>query len=725
MFNRLGSRLGSPGVGSISTTEETLIFDQFTTARPVGQITGTLTEPSGHTRVDTDPDGIHTLTGGEYAINGTASNVVAGYISPLYARIPGRALYYKSTLRTTPAQARAAWTAGALANTSIATGGDIIATNQMHVRSNFSVPVNSAVIAASGSELVEGFAIQRQNGGFFLSRAGGAGNYRLWWVYRDGLYDQSYCNAVIQQGVVGATNVKFDDFKIIDLPAPFNSEYGLATDRKASPIVSDTLTHTADAIVEFTWTPLSSGLLDLMVRRTDDNNTLIVRCDQANSNIKVFEKVAGTETQKGSTGTQTWTVGTVYRVVVSLYGTAIVATVDLVNKVTTTSSVNTTSTGAKTNLAGLEFISWPASVAPALLVAGPRKAIDWQGDEYLSEIVRLRTTLAAGGAHNIVYLGGSITNGSSSSDFATTSWRAKVSAWLNAEFPTATLTHVNSGVGGTPSWYGLVRLQTDVIAHNPKLVIIDFAVNDSTFTYDQPSAEALIRRLRTALPTATLMCIFNFQVADPNVDLAANVKATVLAWWKAMCVRYHMPWFDFSVAMANVVTNGGHLITYMADIVHPDDDGHAVIAAGVKSILSRTTAIDTAISWSDHLAIIARSGTLTSIYENTPTVINGASGTSQVGTWAVDGTSIYSSDAATPATITFTATCQSWGLDTNYGVGSGVLHYSIDGAAFVAYDLTALGQTYQPVTALASRASHTFVLKVISGTIRINRFMAI
>ncbi len=120
-----------------------------------------------------------------------------------------------------------------------------------------------------------------------------------------------------------------------------------ATLDQASPVASTVYAAAADVFAEFTWTPGSSEVLDWQFRRTDDNNCQILRCDQAAGNIKLFDKVAGVETQVGSTATQTWTVGTPRRIVVLTGGTKIASYVAGTIKISQTSTANQTATGMK------------------------------------------------------------------------------------------------------------------------------------------------------------------------------------------------------------------------------------------------------------------------------------------------------------------------------------------------------------------------------------------
>lgn len=65
----------------------------------------------------------------------------------------------------------------------------------------------------------------------------------------------------------------------------------------------------ANMLVELEWTITSSEVLDIMIRRTDDNNCWIARCTQADDTMKLFEKNGGTETQRATASGMGWTAG--------------------------------------------------------------------------------------------------------------------------------------------------------------------------------------------------------------------------------------------------------------------------------------------------------------------------------------------------------------------------------------------------------------------------------
>jgi hypothetical protein len=145
----------------------------------------------------------------------------------------------------------------------------------------------------------------------------------------------------------------------------FATRTGVSTSASASPSAGDTGVMQADAWVEATWTPAANDVYELDVRRTDNDNRWIVRCDQAGSTIKLVERNAGGETERSSAAS-TWTVGTAYRIIVVCEGQSIQTTVGTGGKNNyALSSFNLTATGIKTSHAVTNLIAWPRTLTIA------------------------------------------------------------------------------------------------------------------------------------------------------------------------------------------------------------------------------------------------------------------------------------------------------------------------------------------------------------------------
>jgi hypothetical protein len=196
---------------------------------------------------------------------------------------------------------------------------------------------------------------------FYLIRGGIYTNWTLLYVSNTGTTAKApVLNFFDESGTA------LDNFRVLDL-APLDSRFasdeGLATARIASNSAGDTIAQQADALVEQTLTAATGVDKDLYVRWVDDNNTWIVRQNQAGSTVKLIEKVAGVETSRGSTAT-TYTNAVAYRHIAICEGIVIKVYVDNVLKITYSSaSFQATAIMAKGAAAGAELKSYPRTLS--------------------------------------------------------------------------------------------------------------------------------------------------------------------------------------------------------------------------------------------------------------------------------------------------------------------------------------------------------------------------
>ena len=104
----------------------------------------------------------------------------------------------------------------------------------------------------------------------------------------------------------------------------------------------------------------------------------------------------------------------------------------------------------------------------------------WAAPEYApvpAELLKARggldnviTKLTDGQEVRIAYFGGSIT--------AANGWRPQTLEWFRQTWPQATVVEINAAIGGTGSDLGVFRCAQDVLAHDPDLIFVEFAVND-------------------------------------------------------------------------------------------------------------------------------------------------------------------------------------------------------------------------------------------------------
>lgn len=320
-------------------------------------------------------------------------------------------------------------------------------------------------------------------------------------------------------------------------------------------------------------------------------------------------------------------------------------------------------------------------------------------------------------AQTLAWLGASITQTAGPTPTGTnptSGYRPLTEKWLEGNRTDIAVTGVNAGVGGTGTWYALVRLQADVIAQAPDAIILDLQVNDGTTTKDSASAEALIRRLRLALPNAALMGIFFIQCINYLLDDDTNANATQKAVWVTLFEKYGIPYADYAAEFQALVPGTYHAYDLLGDTVHPTSLGH-MIAHEVLRNKMRGGFFGTA-QW-DGVTLPAREYALSEDYQNTPTITDGTAYDTRSGTWADNGTTISSSTAG--SIVRYSATCQSIGINTGDGSTNPAVEISVDGGAYYSTSIA------QDGISIGTRAAHTIDIKVVSGTVKIDKFYAI
>ena len=176
-----------------------------------------------------------------------------------------------------------------------------------------------------------------------------------------------------------------------------------------------------------------------------------------------------------------------------------------------------------------------------------------------------------GEAVSIVYLGGSITEGAAAQP-RTTKCYAYLSAQLFAEKFMADpgkLQYHNAGISGTPSLLGITRCQQDVLAYQPDIVFVEFAVNDSSDPLGRMAYESLVRKLLNSETQPAVILIFTtlsggYSAQDHMQKIGNHYKLGMVSVHDAVQPQIKagkMAWSDYS-----------------GDYAHPTTEGHAFIA---------------------------------------------------------------------------------------------------------------------------------------------------
>jgi len=324
----------------------------------------------------------------------------------------------------------------------------------------------------------------------------------------------------------------------------------------------------------------------------------------------------------------------------------------------------------------------------------------------------------------IAYFGGSLSEGCGASDPATLSWRAQTTRFFRETFPAAEIHEINAAIGGTGSYLGAFRLEHDVLAAQPDLVFIEFAVNDNQVPEARVlrSLEGIVRHLRTAAPACKIVLVLN-GTAEYFTDYTAGRTPAAVALHQRVAAHYGIHaintgqklWREFSDGHAT----SAELFT---DGVHATDLGYAIYTEAVLAYLRTALAAP-----SDELAVTATS-------LPAPLTLNPLERATLVDAWILAGEGWqccdqmlagryphYVESTAPGATFTYAFTGTDVGLYWLVAPDSGEIEVSLDGQppeTFSSWDHYAKDFTRASFVTLAEdlpRAAHTITVRVLSS----------
>ncbi len=337
-----------------------LLRDLFTTDASAPLSSPRTCEPGPNTLTLVQTSGNFSIVSGEFTYpvpspTGTWQNM--GFVAVTgIARATGRAYLITSKLTSgsglnaglgfyasSALVASAAWTLGFHFGGFTYEGGSLATTTTL-----YSYSVGTTYTYA---------VILRSTGALFLVNDG---SWQLLWV--SVLNTTATLYPAFESSSMAGT---LDNARVVDLGGSFATDYGIATTYEATSSANDVIGTTADCIIEHTFTAATGVTKNILVRRLDDSNCWVVRCDQTGATIKLFEKNAGVETER-ATSAFTWTNGSSYRVMVTATGATIRAFAGLAaaqpgaaKNSYASATFQQTQTGAKVDHAGTNFTAWP------------------------------------------------------------------------------------------------------------------------------------------------------------------------------------------------------------------------------------------------------------------------------------------------------------------------------------------------------------------------------
>ncbi|MFZ2657522.1 MAG: GDSL-type esterase/lipase family protein [Victivallales bacterium] len=185
----------------------------------------------------------------------------------------------------------------------------------------------------------------------------------------------------------------------------------------------------------------------------------------------------------------------------------------------------------------------------------------------------LKTVFArasAGAPIRAVAIGGSITQSGGG-------W---IESWLKKTFPSSTVVMRNTGMSATGSALGMFRLERDVIAAQPDLVLIEYAVNDGGPEDDIIwTVESCVRRLKS-LPHPPAIVMLEAANRQRPVDTVPPQRK--------VADHYGLVSIDLNAAVqAKIQKDNLKWEDLLSDNVHMNKNGNAFYSEQISSVLEK------------------------------------------------------------------------------------------------------------------------------------------
>ncbi len=228
-------------------------------------------------------------------------------------------------------------------------------------------------------------------------------------------------------------------------------------------------------------------------------------------------------------------------------------------------------------------ISWLLALLlslPLLCAAQDEAAILKRSLVSMGDTARLQHALAKarrGEPVTVGVIGGSITGGAMASK-PELSWGNLAAKWWTDTFPQAKITFVNAGIGATCSDLGVHRVQAHLLDKHPDIVMVEYAVNDGINPMAAETLEGLVRRILKEPNQPAVMLLFTMDNKGGNTQQAhAEIGQ-----------HYGLPMASFRDALWPEM-EAKRIVweDVEADVVHPNDRGHAYCARFMTDICAK------------------------------------------------------------------------------------------------------------------------------------------
>lgn len=237
----------------------------------------------------------------------------------------------------------------------------------------------------------------------------------------------------------------------------------------------------------------------------------------------------------------------------------------------------------KIRLTLLALLAILAGRSPQAFAAGPASCPG--GDQPVPQLIHTATRLAADRPVVVVAVGSSSTRGWLASDPAH-SYPALLQALLNQAFPHAAFSVINRGVNGEDAAEEVLRLDTDVLAVHPDLVIWQVGANGALRAVDPAVFARLVSAGIAKLKSNSDVILMDNQrtarvMAAPENDRIDHVLAMIAS-------EQRVGLFQRSTLMDGWKAQGRSMQEFTAsDGLHMNDLGYRCVAQALSRAIAK------------------------------------------------------------------------------------------------------------------------------------------
>ncbi|MEA1951885.1 MAG: GDSL-type esterase/lipase family protein [Planctomycetota bacterium] len=166
-------------------------------------------------------------------------------------------------------------------------------------------------------------------------------------------------------------------------------------------------------------------------------------------------------------------------------------------------------------------------------------------------------------------------------------WCDMLGEALQKAYPKAKIQMFNAGISGHTSGQGLARIERDVIARKPHLVLVMFGMNDCTrakIDVFRKNSVEIVKRLRAA-GAEVMLCTPNNVYPNKSRPLARLAEYAQTT--RNVAAEMNVPLVDFYKAYEDMQKkNNTDWCLLMSETIHPSMNGHRLFAEKITEKIS-------------------------------------------------------------------------------------------------------------------------------------------